>query len=121
MCACRVVEIATAWVVEWLTDCGVQVFRHDPLYSWTVSPEKAQRMQAEEGGAGGGGGAVAGAGEGDEQEADGAPEAGDEGVVGNTDAARAILRVQQKLQVMEYCVCVCAWLWCCAMTSQRAH
>ena len=76
----------------------MQVFRHDPLYSWTVSPEKAQRMQAEEGGAAG---AAAGAGEGDEQEADGAPEAGDEGVVGNTDAARATLRVQQKLQVME--------------------
>lgn len=80
----------------------MQVFRHDPLYSWTVSPEKAQRMQAEEGGAGSGGAAAAaGAGEGDEQEADGSAEAGEEGVVGNTDAARAILRVQQKLQVME--------------------
>ena len=90
MYACRVGEVATARVVvDWLTDCGVQVFRHDPLYSWT------QRMQAEEGGAAG---AAAGAGEGDGQEADGAPEAGDEGVVGNNDA---ILRVQQKLQVME--------------------
>ena len=69
MYACRVGEVATAWVVEWLTDCGVQVFRHDPLYSWTVSPEKAQRMQAEEGGAAGA--AAAGAAEGDEQEADG--------------------------------------------------
>ena len=56
----------------------------------------------------------------------GAHGAGDEGVVGNTDAARAVLRVQQKLQVMVYCMCgccavLCCAVLCCAMTSQRAY
>ncbi|KAI8470131.1 MAG: kinase-like domain-containing protein [Monoraphidium minutum] len=68
----------------------VQVVLHDPLYRWRMSPVKAQRRQQElsagDGASGGSEGDGTGGGEGPSQ------------ALGNADAARAVLRVKQKLE-----------------------
>lgn len=70
-----------------------QVFIHDPLYKWALTPAKAQQRQRahdEDGdaGAGAGGGAAADA-------------AAGEGAIANADAERTVVRVKQKLQGLE--------------------
>ncbi|KAL5723782.1 non-specific serine/threonine protein kinase [Ranunculus cassubicifolius] len=62
----------------------IEVFIHDPLYKWALSPLKALQIQKE----------------GDDEDVDGLEDSG--GVYeGNKDAARALMRVKQKLDGYE--------------------
>ena len=95
----------------------VGVVLHDPLYRWQMNPVKAQRRQQQQSGGGGAGGAEGGegGGGGGDGAAAGTETAGEAGgtagagtaggaagtdgaALGNADAARAVLRVKQKLE-----------------------
>eukprot|EP00026_Physarum_polycephalum_P000025 Phypoly_transcript_00025.p1 GENE.Phypoly_transcript_00025~~Phypoly_transcript_00025.p1 ORF type:complete len:3119 (+),score=637.15 Phypoly_transcript_00025:93-9449(+) len=64
----------------------LEVFIHDPLYKWALDPLKALRLQR------------------DDSDVDAEIEGADahEGAQGNKDAERALLRLKQKLQGIEY-------------------
>ncbi|CAN1347704.1 Serine/threonine-protein kinase ATM [Linum perenne] len=61
-----------------------QVFIHDPLYKWALSPLKALQRQKET-----------------DDDLETSMENSDDGSEGNKDAARALLRVKQKLDGYE--------------------
>jgi len=76
----------------------VDVFIHDPLFEWALTPQRANRRQRDDVGGGG-------EGEGSEvivvEPAPG-PGPGDLDADVSADAARAILRVRQKLEGLEF-------------------
>ena len=100
----------------------LDVFMHDPLYKWTLSPLKALSFQRERGdgedggGAGGAGGAGGGAGGAGGSRGGGSAGGLRKGTMsrsmsngaaeGTTDAAaRALVRLKQKLQVRSHFCC----------------
>ena len=77
----------------------VEVFIHDPLYKWGLTPAKANRRQqdgAEAAGQEGGGGSV----DGEETVAAAAAAVGSVSLA-NVDAERTLLRIKQKLEGVE--------------------
>lgn len=76
------------WLCQWFTTNKLQiynqVFIHDPLYKWALSPLKALQRQKET-----------------EEEMDSSLDDSQDAYEGNKDAARASLRVKQKLDGYE--------------------
>ena len=83
-CMEAVLRVLRAHKTELLT--VINVFLHDPLLKWALTPSKAKRRQIHE--------VPGGEGEGEALYEDPLP--------GSADAARAILRVKQKLEGLEF-------------------